>query len=319
MTRGYNAHANSAEEEIVRQMFVGFVFACVAGIGSLFAQDAAPFSETPELIQAKLGMKKGNVELPGGIATIRVPENLRFMGEEGSRRLLTEIWGNPPESAEDVLGMIVPSDFDPRAKESWGVVITFEEDGYVNDDDAGSIDFTKLLAEMREGVTAANEERKEAGFPTVTLVGWAEPPHYDSATHKLYWAKELVFSDSDDHTLNYSIRILGRRGVLVLNAVGGMDQLSLIHEQTPSILTAVDFNEGHRYSDYLPGEKTATYGLTGLIVGAAAAKAGFFKVLWLGILAFKKFVILGIVAVAGVVKKLWDRRRAVTSEPPVAG
>jgi uncharacterized membrane-anchored protein len=69
----------------------------------------------------------------------------------------------------------------------------------------------------------------------------------------------------------------------------------------------------------LPGEKTATYGLTGLIVGAAAAKAGFFKVLWLGILAFKKFVILGIVAVAGVVKKLWDRRRAVTSEPPVAG
>jgi len=297
----------------VKYLFAGCLFACVIGMGSLFAQDTTNVSELPALIEAKLGFKTGTVELPGGIATIRVPENLRFVGEEGSRRLLTEIWGNPPESAEGVLGMLVPSGFNPDDEESWGVVITFEDDGYVNDDDAGSINYTKLLDEMRGDVASANEERKKAGFPTVTLVGWAEPPHYDAAAHKLYWAKELVFSDSDEHTLNYSIRILGRRGVLVLNAVSDIEQLSTIHEETPNILAAVDFNEGHRYSDYLPGEKTAAYGLTGLIVGAAAAKAGFFKVLWLGILAFKKFIIVGVVALAGLIKKLVDRRRAPDS------
>ena len=68
------------------------------------------------------------------------------------------------------------------------------------------------------GSLAANEEREKQGFERVTLIGWAEPPSYDAAAHKLYWAKELAFADNPDHTLNYNIRVLGRRGVLVLNA-----------------------------------------------------------------------------------------------------
>lgn len=73
---------------------------------------------------------------------------------------------------------------------------------------------------------ASNEERRKQGFPTVRLIGWAEPPSYDQAANKMYWAKELAFSDSVARTLNYSIRILGRRGVLVLNAVAAMAQPS---------------------------------------------------------------------------------------------
>jgi uncharacterized membrane-anchored protein len=37
----------------------------------------------------------------------------------------------------------------------------------------------------------------------VTLGGWAEPPSYDKATHKMYWAKELAFG-TGEHTLNSS-------------------------------------------------------------------------------------------------------------------
>ena len=54
------------------------------------------------------------------------------------------------------------------------------------------------------------------------------PPSYDAAAHKLYWAKELMFGTDMDHTLNYNIRVLGRRGVLVLNAVAEMKQLAVI-------------------------------------------------------------------------------------------
>lgn len=47
---------------------------------------------------------------------------------------------------------------------------------------------------MQGATRDANAERAKAGYPTVELVGWAEPPHYDSTAHKLYWAKDLKFS-----------------------------------------------------------------------------------------------------------------------------
>ena len=192
------------------------------------AQNPARPNTTAEEFEAKLGYQSGDVALQNGMATIHVPRSFRFLGPEGSGRLLVEAWGNPPDSADDVLGMLVPAAVSPLSDEGWGIVITYNEDGYVNDSDAGKINYANLLKEMQEDAAAANEERKKQGFETVTLVGWAEPPHYDAAAHKLYWAKDLMFGSEAEHTLNYNIRILGRRGVLVLNAVSGMKQLDAI-------------------------------------------------------------------------------------------
>jgi uncharacterized membrane-anchored protein len=202
--------------------------------------------------------------------------------------------------------MLIPSKTSPVSEDGWGIVITYDEDGYVNDSDAAKMDFNKLLKDMQESASESNEERKKAGFDTVRLVGWAEPPSYDRVAHKMYWAKDLQFGSNSEHTLNYNIRILGRRGVLVLNAVASMDQLVAIRSETKNVLNAVEFNEGHRYADFLPGkDKAAAYGLAGLIVGATAAKAGFFKLLWVGILAFKKVIIVGAVALLGALKRLF--------------
>jgi uncharacterized membrane-anchored protein len=272
----------------------------VIGFGVAAAQDTV----TPEEFDAKLGYQTGTVQLTGGMARITLPKTFRFIAEEGSRRVLTA-WGNPPESAEGVLGMLVPADISPVADDGWGIVITYDEDGYVDDDDARTLDYGKMLSEMQEETAAFNDEREKEGFEPITLVGWAEPPHYDVATHKLYWAKELKFGSSSTHTLNYAIRVLGRRGVLVLNAVSSMDQLETVKARTPDVLGAVDFNDGHRYADYLPGtDKAAAYGLGGLIVGATAAKAGFFKLIWVALLASKKLVLAGVVALGVALTKL---------------
>jgi uncharacterized membrane-anchored protein len=204
--------------------------------------------------------------------------------------------------------MLIPTASSPLSPEGWGIVIEYEEEGFVNDNDAASMDYTKLLRQMQDSTVASNEQRQKQGFEPVTLVGWAEAPSYDASAHKMYWAKELAFGTNSDHTLNYNIRVLGRRGVLVLNAVSGMDQLPAIRNETRAVLAAVDFSEGHRYTDYLPGtDKAATYGITGLIVGATAAKAGFFKLLIVGILAFKKAVIVGFIALVAAIKKLFGR------------
>jgi len=93
-----------------------------------------------------------------------------------------------------------------------------------------------------------------------------------------------------------------------LNAVASMDQLAEIDAQTPKILGMVDFKEGNRYADFDPKvDKVAKYGLAALVAGGALAKLGFLKLLWLGILAAKKFIIIGIAALVTFFKKLFNR------------
>jgi uncharacterized membrane-anchored protein len=251
-----------------------------------------------------LKYQQGEIVLRGDIAKIKLPAGFRYLNPADTETVISKLWGNPPSN--DRLGLIVPAGFDPLDSSGyWAVVITYEEDGYVKDNDAAGIDYTKLLAQMKEGMQEANKERQKAGYPPIDLIGWATPPRYDQATHKLYWARELKFGDSPEHTLNYSIRILGRRGVLVLNAVAPMAALKDVETATPSILAMVDFQEGHRYADFNPStDKVATYGIAALIAGGILAKAGLFKLLWVGLLAAKKFVIIAILALVGYVKKL---------------
>ncbi len=286
--------------------------------GHLLAQTPGGPQVTPEEFEAKLGYQTGTINLQDGMATLRLPDSFRFIGAEGSRRLLTEGWGNPAGASEGVLGMLIPAGVSPITREGWGIVITYDQDGYVNDNDAKGINYANLLKEMKDGVVTTNEERKKQGFEPVSLVGWAEPPSYDAAAHKLYWAKELAFGGDANHTLNYNIRILGRRGVLVLNAVASMDQLEAIRAESRNVLSAIDFNDGHRYADYLPGkDKAATYGVAGLILGATAAKAGLFKVLLVGLLAFKKALVVGFIALVAAIKRLFRGKPAETASQTV--
>jgi uncharacterized membrane-anchored protein len=208
--------------------------------------------------------------------------------------------------------MLIPAGMTPLSSNCWVVTIDYDEDGYVKDGDAGKINYDDLLKQMQKSVEESNKVREEKGYPTAQLLGWAAPPHYDATTHKLYWAKRLRFSSADGDTLNYNIRMLGRKGVLELNAIASIDQFQEIDAQTPEILGMVDFKEGNRYADFDPKvDKVATYGLATLVAGGAlvaAAKLGFLKVIWLAILAAKKFIIIGFIAVVGFFKKLFKRK-----------
>ena len=278
---------------------------------------AARLAERRKLA-ASLHYQTGAITLQGGLAKISLPDGFRFVNPADTETLLSKIWGNP--SGARTLGMIVPANFDPIESDSWAVVLSFDEDGYVKDGDAAKINYGDLLKKMKEGTTEANQERVKAGYPPIELVGWAATPRYDAAAHKLYWAKEIKFGDEAEHTLNYNIRMLGRRGVLVLNAVAAMDQLKQVEAATPTLLAMVDFQEGHRYADFKEDtDKVATYGIAALVAGGIAAKAGFFKILWIGILAFKKLIIIAVIAFAGYFKKMIAWIRGRSPEPAAAG
>src|SRR5882672_10629792 len=168
------------------------------------------------------------------MATIHLPPSFRFLGPEGSGRLLTEAWGNPVGAIEGVLGMLVPTAVSPLAAEGWGIVITYDEDGNVDDDGAASIDYARMLKEMQDATVAANADRKKGGFDPITLVGWAEPPSYDRSSHKLYWAKELDFGNgrTTPSTTTYGSSVAAASWVL--NAVAAMSQLPFIRGEMRS-------------------------------------------------------------------------------------
>ena len=272
------------------------------GVGLLYPSWSR--AETLEEFEAKLPFQTGVVEIGDGIATLNLSKDFRYIGPDATRMVLVKAWGNPPESAKGNLGMIFPNDGTSAVK-SWGAVISYEEDGYVDDDGAEKINFDRMANEIREAMKAVNPEREKQGYEPITFVGWAEHPHYDNANHKLYWAKELQFGNAPENTLNYSIRILGRKGVLVLNAIAMKGQLQEVSQKTTQLLPMIDFNPGHRYTDYIPGkDKVAEYGIAALVAGTVAAKAGLFKWLLALLVAGKKFIIVGVVALFAIVKRL---------------
>lgn len=286
-------------------------------ISALFLFSAltpALHSQTPEehlaalqKVEQTLNYQQGAIELRGDLAKLEVPPDFRYLSPADTATLLTEIWGNPP-SDNQTLGMLVPANVKPTEDASWGVIITYEEDGYVKDDEAAKLDYDELLKTMQEGTREGSKERVANGYPGIELVGWAAEPRYDAATHKMYWAKELKFEGGEENTLNYNIRILGRRGVLVLNAVAGMNQLPEIEQQTPKILSMVNFQEGHRYADFNPAtDKVAAYGLAAMVTGGVLAKGGFFKVLLASLLAMKKGAIVLVVGAVAVLKGLYGK------------
>lgn len=202
------------------------------------------------------------------------------------------------------------------ADDSWGVVITHASDGHVSDDDADDVDYDEVLTSLREDARRNSEERVRQHLPGCSLVGWAERPHYDRATHILYWARDLDFH-GPTHTLNYSMRFLGRTGVLEMNAVAPLPQLPTMRTQMESLRRQVAFREGSRYSDFVPStDRVAAYGIGALIAGKVLAKAGLFKLLVGFLIAGKKLVAGALVAGVAAVKSLFNRKSP--HDPPRA-
>jgi uncharacterized membrane-anchored protein len=269
-------------------------------------QPAPAPEEEPQFQAPKLDYQSGDIVLPNKVATLHLRDNYRYLDPANAEKVLVA-WGNPP--GQDTQGAILPNDVDPFTEQGWAVFLTYVDDGHVDDSEAAEIDYDDLLKSLQEGTEAANAERKEAGYPELHLVGWAEQPHYDSGSKKLYWAQHLRGSEGQN-SLNYEVRVLGREGVLSMNAVAGMDQLEQVRQDMRPLIEVAEFNEGYRYAEFNPKtDRMAEYGLGALIAGAAAAKLGLFGKLFALLMAFKKLIFVGVIALGAGLAKLFGRKK----------
>lgn len=309
---------------------------CAAPAAVSAAADPAPKAEskagegakpTPQEIAERdrliavlnsLKPQTGTIVVPGADSRLVLGDQYYFLGKDDAHKVLVDLWGNPADATEGVLGMVFPKGVTPVSKDAWAAVVTWQDTGYVSDSDAKKMDYNDLVAKMREGEDQDNEARKKGGFDPAHLVGWAQPPSYDAKRHLLIWAKDLKFGAQTDDTLNYDVRVLGRKGVLSLNIVSSMSQLQQVRGVAEGVGKTAVFDAGARYEDFNQStDKRAAFGLAGLILGGGALVVAK-KVGLLGlILAFgKKFIVLILAAFGGAGawisrqwKRLFGRRR----------
>lgn len=283
---------------------------------SLTPQERAEITRMRGVLDS-LKPQTGVITIPEADAKLNLGERYYFLDKADSRKVLVDLWRNPPQNAEGVLGMVFPAGETPLSENGWGAVITWAADGYVSDKDAKTTDYDKLLKDMQEAVDSRNESRTEGGFPEMHLVGWAETPTYDALNHSMVWAENIAFVGQSENTLNYDVRVLGRKGVLSLNIVGTMSQLSTIKASAGGVRDIAQFDSGQRYADYKDGDKRAAYGVAGLIaagLGAAAVKkAGLLAVLLVFLKKGFVFILAGLGAAYAWIKRRVGRKE--TAQP----
>lgn len=272
--------------------FLVTIFTIVA-----FAQED-DMQKQMDSIENSFKYEYGTISLKNGVGTIEIPKGFKFLDETQAKRVLVDLWGNP-DSDNISLGLIFPEKTGILDSDSYVFNVQYDEIGYVEDDDADDIDYDDLLKELKDETAEANKIRQKEGYETVSIIGWAAPPYYDKERKILHWAKEIKFGQDSINTLNYNIRILGRKGVLVLNAIASKEALPLVQKDINKVLNIVKFNDGYKYGDFDSSvDSVAAWTIGGLVAGKVLTKVGFFAI----IAKFGKIIVVALLGLFGVFK-----------------
>lgn len=249
-----------------------------------------------------------------GQAVLKLPEGYKFLNAEQTKEALRRS-GNFP--SDNTLGLIVPI----KKQAPWFAVLTYHPVGYVKDDDAKNWNAEELLTAVKEGTEHDNKQRKEMGFPPISIVGWEEKPHYDSTTNKVIWAIAAKDNTANASTVvNFNTLSLGRQGYIGMNMVTGLNELAQQKQDVQILLGQLNFVDGKRYADFNSNTDTiAAVGLAALVAGAAA-KLGFFGKLGAFLLpiflVLKKFIVYIVIAIAAIGWALFKKFRGAKAEAP---
>jgi len=270
--------------------------------------DSAPSAPGPNDIVPQRGPQ--TIDL-GNNLTLMLPEGYLFLDKANAAKMM-ERAGNKPD--DDTVGVIA------RDGASWWILVSYDAEGYIKDDDAQKMDNDEILKTIKDGTEAANKYRQERGFPAVHVDGWTESPHYDRSVHHLVWA--IQGTSSRGSSVNFNTRVLGRYGYASLNLIDRADRINDSKVEVQKMLAATTFNSGARYQDVdVKHDKVAEYGLAALVAGGAGAvglklvKVGLLakfggKLIALLIAGKKALVLLFVGAGAGIKRLLGIKKKA---------
>jgi len=233
----------------------------------------------------------------GSEATINVPAGCLFTGMNGVKAFLEATENNASGNERGVV--LCPAN---GTSDTWFVLFSYDKSGYVRDDEGSSLDADAILESVRGGTEAGNRERKRRGWATLSVEGWATKPFYDRGTNNLTWAI-TAHDNTGGHTVNHSVRLLGRGGVMHADLVTTPEALTGLVPTFNGMIAGFTYSSGYKYAEWRSGDKVAAYGLTALVAGGAGValvKSGLLVKFW-------KLIVVGIAALVGALKRLWSR------------
>jgi uncharacterized membrane-anchored protein len=207
-------------------------------------------AEDPQTLIGKLNWIKGpNTANIGSMAQIQLSNGYMALDGGDTRKLLESMQNL---TSGDELALVGKDDLDYFA------VYSFDNIGYVKDDEKSSIDAEALLAQLKKNNEAANEEKRKKGWKTMTVAGWAIPPRYNSQTHNLEWAVRFKSEEGHD-VVNFNTKYLGRHGVMRVILVCDPLKLDSTITDFQNVMSKYEFVKGNSYAEFTQGDKVAKY------------------------------------------------------------
>ena len=268
------------------------------------AQNAAAQQEIEAAGSAAMAAaKEGPADITlGDQAVLKLPADMLFVPKQQAQRLM-QAHGNGKDP--NMLGLVLPID----ENADWVATVNFEKAGYIKDDDAKNWDVDELLQSLKDGTESGNKDRRELGFPELTVAGWAETPKYDGDKRRLVWSAiaQTKGATGEDASVNYNTYALGREGYISLDLITSQSQVAADKHNALQLLDAIQYVDGKRYADFdASTDKVAEYGLAALVAGVAAKKLGLFAMIAAFAAKFGKVLILALAALGG---GMWTRLR----------
>jgi uncharacterized membrane-anchored protein len=290
----------------MKKMIRACLTALWLGLGLMLG--AAATEENPAWTEAKKAATTGPADVAvAGQAKLHLPAGRVFIPQPQAGALLRAM-GNPGEHSE-LQGLIFPA-----GDGEWFATLRFIGGGYVKDGDAKEWKADELLSSYKEGTEASNEERVKLGAPALEIIGWAEPPAYDAAAHRLVWAmssRDKGAAADAPQGVNYNTYALGREGYLSLNFVTGLKELPHEKPLAAELLAALEYDKGKRYEDFnSTTDHVAEYGLAALVLGVGAKKLGLLAVMFAFVAKFAKLIFLAVIGFGAAVTKFFKRNKA---------
>lgn len=285
------------------------LIACLSLLAFGFAANAKVPQNDEERSSAikALTWKDGQkLTLPVSRGTLQAPDDIRQLQGADAVSLWEILNGDTaPDGVEAAL-------YDPATQ---GVVFYQKlGDGYVRLDDWHDIDADAMLKAVTEDTDAGNAKRREAGIPTLGVVGWLQRPHLDRTANTVRWSIEAM-DERHGPLVNSVALVLGRNGFEKLTWIGKKDDWG--KGLLDSALSSFSFPAGGLYTDFQPGDKVADYGIASLVAAVLEAKvAAKLGVLAALVVFAKKFGIFLLIAIAAV--GIWLRRIFSRQTPPSA-
>ena len=297
---------------------VAVLYSAVVSAGDTDSSKVALAKEMKLMDSVEKAMKyeTGTIALPNGLVKLNVPAGFKYLNAEQSNYVITELWGNPPQTG--ILGMILPASSGPFDQSTYAFILTYDDAGYVKDDDAENIKYDEVLKDIQKDEAEDNKERAAKGYPAINMEGWASKPFYDKTNRVLHWAKNLHVAGSDVNTLNYEVRILGRKGFLSMNAVASMNELDSVKKDIDKVLAIPAFTDGNAYKDFdSKTDNVAAWTIGGLVAGKILLKVGFWGIIVKFLAVAWKFILLGLGAIWAAIKRFMGRKPIVEEDHSV--